>query len=674
MRMPNSDTEHDSLILDSWDRCRSFGLEHNSQPGLQQLGSSECKVLREEHNSLVHTTGQEVLPFYENILSNSKCMILLTDCRGQVLNGWGDQRFVGQRQKAFFQQGTSWLEKTHGTNAIGTAIASGQAVQVQRDEHFLKANRFMIGSAAPIFDVNRDLLGVLDVSSDAYLPQAHTLGMVKLMSQSVENRLIINTFGAEHFLLTFNTNLDNLDSQWSGLLVFNEEGTIISANRRAELLLGYDLALASISQLFDCPLRDLKNQPELQPLQLKTPGQHHMYGVIKRPIERVIQAVDFRQPKAGGSSVTAGSATPAGSPASDRSTAPAARDGVIGLNRIGYGDARVDRCVRQAERIIEKEIPILIHGETGVGKEVFVKALHQHSTRSRYSLVAVNCAAIPGELVESELFGYEKGAFTGASNKGAIGLIRKAHKGTLFLDEIGEMPLQAQARLLRVLQERKVTPLGSTESYPVDIKLVSATNRCLRSQVQEGLFRPDLYYRVTGLNIELPPLRERSDRRELFQQVHLLHREANQPAPLSNEILNLFDQHPWPGNIRQLISVLQIALAMADDEAIEPWHLPDDFFQDIELQRNALPERTDSTPGSLEATDAAPVREATLETTGADTGLRKTAAPAQDTTSTDETLAAYSLHEGNISRTAKALGISRNTLYKRLRDLGLRQS
>jgi len=665
MSEPSNDAVHDSLILDSWERCRSFGLEHGSLPGLQQLGNSECKVLREEHHSLVHTTGQEVLPFYENILSNSKCMILLTDSRGQVLNGWGDQRFVGQQQKAFFQQGTSWLEKAHGTNAIGTAIASGQAVQVQRDEHFLKANRFMIGSAAPIFDVNRDLLGVLDVSSDAYLPQAHTLGMVKLMSQSVENRLIINMFSTEHFVLTFNTNLDNIDSQWSGLLVFNEEGIIISANRRAELLLGYDLALASISQLFDCPLRELKNQPELLPMQFRTPGQHHMYGVIKRPTERVIQAVDFRQKP--------GATAPPGPTANTSARA----EGVIGLDQVGYGDARVSRCVRQAERLIEKDIPILIHGETGVGKEVFVKALHQHSSRRRYSLVAVNCAAIPGELVESELFGYEKGAFTGASNKGAIGLIRKAHRGTLFLDEIGEMPLQAQARLLRVLQERRVTPLGSTESYPVDIKLVSATNRCLRSQVQDGHFRQDLYYRVTGLNIELPPLRERTDRRELFQQVHRLHREDNQTAPLSEEILNLFDQHPWPGNIRQLISVLQIALAMADDDPIEPWHLPDDFFQDIEQHSTAL-----SGPGTHAlARGGAPGAAASKQAHGASETVQSHApnattptAPSQTPASSDETLAAYNHHEGNISRTAKALGISRNTLYKRLRDLGLRQS
>ncbi|GGB86794.1 sigma-54-dependent Fis family transcriptional regulator [Marinobacterium zhoushanense] len=617
---------HTEVVENSWDRCRSFGLDHNSTPTLIQLGTGERRDLKEEHRYLVRTTDTEVLPFYENILSNSKCMILLADSRGQVLNGWGDQRFVAPQQKSFFQEGSSWDERFNGTNAIGTAIASGQAVQIQRDEHFLKANRFMIGSAAPIYDTNRDLLGVLDISSDAYLPQAHTLGMVKLMSQSIENRLIMKTFSSEHFMLTFNTNLDNIDSQWSGLIVFTEEGTIISANRRAELLLGYDLALADVSQIFNCPLRELKNHPELLPLKLQTPNRHNMHAVIKRPAEKPIQAVDYRKQR----------------------SVSAETFGEITLDRIGYGDERVARCVRQAERLIEKDIPILIHGETGVGKEVFVKALHQRSSRRPHALVAVNCAAIPSELVESELFGYEKGAFTGASTKGAIGLIRKAHKGTLFLDEIGEMPLKAQARLLRVLQERKVTPLGSTESYPVNIKLVSATNRCLRAQVQEGGFRQDLYYRVSGLNLELPPLRERSDRRTLFQQVHRMHREPHQQAELSDEILNLFEQHPWPGNIRQLISVLQIALAMADDEPVESWHLPDDFFHDIREQTSW--EGSDPEPAVASAAPGSADNESLLA----------------------ETLVEYNRLEGNISRTAKRLGISRNTLYKRLRELGVR--
>ncbi|MEJ2416226.1 MAG: sigma-54-dependent Fis family transcriptional regulator [Exilibacterium sp.] len=635
MSQNKNKSDHSEVILASWDRCRNFGLDHGSEPLLQRLSTGEFNSLEEEHRSLVLTTGNEVLPYYENILSNSQCLILLTDNCGQVLNSWGDKRFLEYSQKEFFNQGVDWREKHTGTNAIGTALATGHAVQVLRDEHFLKANRFMIGSAAPIYNANREVLGVLDVSSDSYLPQAHTLGMVKLMSQSVENRLIISMFGDEHFVMTFNTNLDNIDSQWAGLLVFNDEGTIISANRRAELLLGYELALANIADIFDYSLLELKNHPEQLPLSMLTLGKYKMSGMIKRPKEQVIKAVDFReQPKR---------------KSQDKNS--------ITLDRFDFGDERVNRCVRQAERIIDKDIPILIHGETGVGKEVFVNALHEFSSRSKYPLVAVNCAAIPGELVESELFGYEKGAFTGASNKGSVGFIRKAHKGTLFLDEIGEMPLKAQARLLRVLQERKVTPLGSTDSYPVDIKLISATNRSLRDDVEAGLFRQDLYYRVSGLNLELPPLRERTDRRELFKEIHNIHRDCEHAASLSDEILNLFQQHPWPGNIRQLVSVVQIALAMADEEPIQAWHLPDDFFADIERSQNTKGK------GLSEGVKVVDIGSAN----GRDSGER-----GEETSSREDTLRVYNFHQGNISRTARDLGISRNTLYKKLKELGVK--
>ena len=608
--------QHQELIEESWQRCEKLGLDHSTQPDFQRLNQGELSDLRDEHRFLVQTTGTEVLPYYENILANSQSLILLADQHGQILNTWGDRRFLEPIHRDHLQPGVAWREKFTGTNAIGTALASGQAVQVQRDEHFLKANRFMIGSAAPIFNANRDLLGVLDISSDAYLPHSHTFGMVKLMTQSVENRLIFSMFSDEQFLLTFNANEDIIDSQWSGLIVFNDEGTIISANRRAELLLSYDLALANIEDIFDCSLRDLKNHPEQQPMGLLALGKYRMHGLIRKPSQQVVQAVDFRQPKASRS-----------------------QSGIITLDQISLGDERVNRAVLQAKRLFEKDIPILIHGETGVGKEVFVSALHEQSVRSKFPLMAVNCAAIPSELVESELFGYEKGAFTGANAKGSIGLIRKAHKGTLFLDEIGEMPLSVQARLLRVLQERKVIPLGSTEAFPIDIRLVSATNRSLREEVEKGQFRQDLYYRVSGLNLELPPLRDRQDKQRIFQQVHDLFRLDNQPAPLPKEVLELFARHPWPGNIRQLVSVIQIALAMADQDPIEAWHLPDDFFMDLEKPNSPSPDQPASTVNQ-------------------DQHLRNT----------------YELNEGNISKTAKDLGISRNTLYKRLKELGIKDS
>lgn len=218
----------------------------------------------------------------------------------------------------------------------------------------------------------------------------------------------------------------------------------------------------------------------------------------------------------------------------------------VSMDDIEHGDPLVRRCADQARKVLERGVPILICGETGVGKEVMVKALHGTSQRCAQPLVSVNCAAIPPELVESELFGYEAGAFTGARAQGSLGLIRKADKGILFLDEIGEMPLAAQSRLLRVLQEREVTPVGSTERIPVDILLVSATNRPLADRIDNGEFRADLYYRINGLSLELPALRDRMDRRELIRRIYLEHRDSGQSDTLNNEVMAALENHPGP--------------------------------------------------------------------------------------------------------------------------------
>lgn len=599
---------HDAIIQESWSRCRDYGLTHQSAPRFDPPAPGDLSVPLESRQALVQTTHQEVLPYYGTILSNSNCLIMLADEQGRLLHSWGDQRFIEPRQAAGFVAGASWLERYTGTNAIGTALSCGQAVHIQHDEHFLKANRFMTGSASPIFDEQRRMIAVLDVSSDSYLPPAHTLGMVKMMSQSVENRLILKLFADQYHLLSFNTSLDNLDSPWAGLVVFDEQGHVVSANRRADNLLGQPLTYGAIEQLFDVPLQQLLNQPDGQPFSLRTSSHFRFHARVRRPARPApIQPRDFR-------------------PQATQSTPQEPQ-----LHTLSAGDARMDKAVRQAERLLEKDIPILVQGETGAGKEVFVKALHQASSRASQPFIAVNCAAIPAELVESELFGYEKGAFTGASQKGHIGLIRKAHKGTLFLDEIGDMPLRVQARLLRVLQERCVQPLGSSELHPVDVRLVSATNRPLRQDVDSGQFRADLYYRISGLNLELPPLRERSDKQALFQKLWEQHREPGQHAGISREVLELFQHHPWPGNLRQLSSVLRVALAMADDQPIRAEHLPDDFFLDLPT----------------------------------DTTLQAHPEP-------DDLASQYQACGGNISYLARNLGLSRNTLYKRLRELGVR--
>ncbi|MBV4551137.1 sigma-54-dependent Fis family transcriptional regulator [Pseudomonas sp. SWRI102] len=614
MAAPAPALSHEAIIQASWSRCRAFGLNHQSVPAFDQLPAEGIAQLLESQHSLVQTTHQEVLPYYENILSNSNCLIMLADNQGQVLTSWGTQRFIEPKLAHGFSAGASWMERCTGTNAIGTALACEQAVHIEHDEHFLKANRFMTGSAAPIFDAERKVIAVLDVSSDSYLPPSHTLGMVKMMSQTVENRLILNLFRGEHFQLTFNTGLNNLDSQWAGLLIFDESGQVLSANRRADNLLGLSLSRVSIESLFKVSLMELLNQPDGLPFALQASGRNRFQCLLKRPKQVLIKPRVFAEP------VSPSAPTPATT--------------TISLNTLHFGDSRVEKAVRQAERLLEKDIPLLIHGETGVGKEVFVKALHQASSRNKQPFIAVNCAAIPAELVESELFGYEKGAFTGANQKGSIGLIRKADRGTLFLDEIGDMPLPTQARLLRVLQERCVQPVGSAELFAVDIRIISATNRSLREQVQLGRFREDLYYRIGGLTLELPPLRERSDKQALFKRLWEHHREPTQWAGLSREVLDLFERHPWPGNLRQVSSVLQVALAMAEEQPIRPEHLPDDFFVDLEMEPVETPE-----PLTVDLNDAEDLNRQ-LQAVG-----------------------------GNISHLARRLGVSRNTLYKRLRQL-----
>ena len=621
--MANAALAHDTIIRDSWSRCRDFGLSHQSPPSFGQLPVDQVNQLLERHQALVRTTHQQVLPFYENILSNSNCLILLADNQGQLLKSWGTQRFVEPSCNQGFLAGASWVERGTGTNAIGTALACEQAVHIEHNEHFLKANRFMTGSAAPIFDAARRMIAVLDVSSDSFLPPSHTLGMVKMMSQSVENRLILDQFQDTHFQLTFNTGLNNLDSQWAGLLILDENGSIVSANRRADTLLsgslsgarlsGMSLMGKNIEQIFTTLARQLFDQTESQPFALQAAGHNRFHGLLRRPQRKPARIHGLPPRKA------------------DSSQDP------VALNGISLGDAKVEKAVLQAERLLEKNIALLIHGETGVGKEVFVKALHNASTRSGRPLIAVNCAAIPAELVESELFGYEKGAFTGAHHKGSIGLIRKADKGTLFLDEIGDMPLPVQARLLRVLQERCVQPLGSSELHPVDVRLISATNRNLRDEVQAGHFRQDLYYRINGLNLELPALRQRTDKAALVQRIWEQHREAQQKLGFASEVLELFDRHPWPGNLRQLSNVIQVALALAGDDMISPEHLPDDFFADLQMESE-----------DVQAV-AAFSRKGAVQ-------------PGEDL---NEMLQAVG---GNISQLAKRLGVSRNTLYKRLRE------
>lgn len=629
----NKHLDDRSDIASSWDRCIAWGLDQEHKPTPPALSTSRIEELSRQHNELLSSTEAEVIPYYRNVLSNSRCLILLANQHATVLRSWGDERITESQLRPWFQEGANWQEQQCGTNAIGTAVTTGKAIQVQRNEHFLKLHRSIIGSAAPIFDARKQLTGVLSVFSDAYLPQAHTLGMVRLLTQSVENRLLNRQFEADHFQITLNTTADNFDSPWSGILVCDDSGKVIASNQRADQLLGTQTTDVMLGDLFTAHCSDILGYPEHSTLQLVTKGKVRLSARLKRPA--IVKSPPLEL------------TTEPSRPTSDKQ--PDFPD-------LEYGDASVRRCAEQGLKVLNRGVPVLITGETGVGKEVLVTALHKATHRRDQPLVAVNCAAIPPELVESELFGYEAGAFTGARAQGSLGHIRKAHKGILFLDEIGEMPLSAQSRLLRVLQERVVTPVGATESIPVDILLITATNRSPLSSVESGQFRADLYYRINGLCIELPALRHRTDKRNLIQHIYSQHRDPDQSESLSPRVLSALENHPWPGNIRQLVNALRVAVAIADGEDVQIWHLPADFLAGLDTTAPLTQTKNTTTPAAIRQQHTkAEHRE-----------------ESEEQNSHSHTLRVYHKCKGNVSSAAKELSISRNTLYKRLRELGVR--
>jgi len=367
--------------------------------------------------------------------------------------------------------------------------------------------------------------------------------------------------------------------------------------------------------------------------------------------------------------------------AAARPPCPLAQAPFSGLRYLDTGDAQIAATLQKVRRVINRDIPLLILGETGTGKELLARAVHQDSNRARQPFVAVNCASIPESLIEAELFGYEDGAFTGARRKGAVGRIVQANGGTLFLDEIGDMPLPLQARLLRVLQERNVTPLGSLKSIPVDIAVIGATHRNLREMIGAGTFREDLYYRLNGLVVRLPALRERSDLDVVARRILLAECPQDTPA-IDASVLALFKAYAWPGNLRQLANVLRTAAVMGAGEShICEHHLSDDFLEDVRRvrpQAAAIAPAFAPAPAPSPAPDFAATQSAyaaaapePLPPAAQDAAPSPAAAPSAPRTLGEAEIemirSALAAADGNISVASKRLGISRNTIYRKLR-------
>ncbi|WP_066331298.1 sigma-54-dependent Fis family transcriptional regulator [Azohydromonas lata] len=698
-----TDPAHVEAIRKSHERCAALGLTRIGHGDYTPLPRADLAQAHERNRRLfVHAAPVMELLLEQIIVSKS--MVVLADTQGTVLHSVGHADLLERTAKVALAPGVNWAEASKGTNGMGTALVTEEPVFVHADEHFMYANDFLTCSAAPIFDPRGNLLGVLDVTGDHRSYHAHTLGLVKMSARMIENHWL--TDDCQHALrLHFHSRVEFIDTLMGGILAVGEDGRLLGANRSALDLLGLSpagLRMNSLESLFGLGLAQLVDQARSAAagpfaLNLSNGLQLHARLQMNWPLVRQgarLQPEDgdaAAQPaEAAGEAglaiaadMAAGVAAlggevlaclreaaplPVRAPASPAvllsGTAPRARPAAEGelpsdLSWLQTGDAQLDSVVAKLRRVMDRDIAVLILGETGSGKEVLARALHQESARARQPFVAVNCASIPESLIEAELFGYEEGALSGGRRGGAVGRILQAHGGTLFLDEVGDMPAGLQARLLRVLQEGEVMPLGGTRPVPADVAVVSATHSDLRELVERQAFREDLYYRLNGLSVRLPPLRERSDLMALATRI-LRSRCPLRAPTLDADVAQLLQAYHWPGNVRQLVNVLRAAAAMAGDEpTITRAHLPDDFLEDVQrsMGRRRGGAGTPAAPASVEAPAAAlpPSGEA------ADAGATLEELEMQTILRVVQEL------DGNISLASKRLGISRNTIYRKLR-------
>ncbi|WP_225984773.1 sigma-54-dependent Fis family transcriptional regulator [Noviherbaspirillum aerium] len=638
--------DHGIMVEKSHERSAAYGLSTVDKPDFNPLNKSDLSVVIEQNQAL-HTYALPVMEtLYEQIV-NTHNMVILTDAQGVIMHTLGDDDFLEKANRVALTPGVAWSEQRRGTNAIGTAIAEGVPTLVNADEHYLRANHILTCSAAPIFDPRGAVIGVLDVTGDCNTFHRHTMALVRMSAQMIENQLFAAAY-QDGITLHFHSRPEFIGTLMEGIASFTPGGRFISANRSAMFQLGLSpqaLSVHTLNSLFGLGVSALFDHyrtaaPGL--LNMCLPSGVRVYARASvRLSNSMIHGADHVP-----------SMPPAGAVPADRN-APAGQQTAIdgdashrlsSLRYLNTGDPQVAAIITKLNKVNGRDIPILITGETGTGKELLAQAVHNDSPRAHGPFVAVNCASIPETLIESELFGYEDGAFTGARKKGSTGRILQANGGTLFLDEIGDMPLNLQARLLRVLQERMVTPLGSAKSIPVNVSLICATHRNLREMIARGEFREDLYYRLNGLVVKLPPLRERTDFEIVVNK--LLAAEGNgQRFSVAPEVMQLFKQHNWPGNFRQLTNLLRTAMVMtADDGEIRAEHLPDDFLDDVQSMQ-----KEGNVQPAIAATAGPAPGHATLEDVELSV-IQK----------------ALQAHGGNVSATARALGISRNTIYRKI--------
>jgi transcriptional regulator of acetoin/glycerol metabolism len=602
----------------SWLRCLTeYHLDPQAEHEPYVLPREERLARKEQNIELLSAAAAEMAHLYQQVAGSGHCLIL-TDRDGVLLDYYGDLSFRDAACRTGLVPGAVWSERHVGTNGIGTCLIERAPLIIHREQHFLSCNTGLSCCAAPIFDEQGNLLAVLDASAESERAQQHTLALLRMSAQMIEGQLFLRRF-RDACIVRFHARAELVGSGGEGLIALAPGGRIVAVDRSAIA----QLSAKSAAELIDSPLERLFNisLPALmersqrksfypQPV-YETHHGGRFFALAQAPQTRWLR--EAKEPP------------PAHEPAPQLCRSL--------LEELDLGDPVMARNIQAARCCATRDIPILLLGESGTGKGLFARALHASSDRAHKPFITVHCGSLPAAALQAELFGDLEGP----------GRIFQADGGTLFLDEVGELPPELQPQLLHLIEEREVSARGGETPVKLDVRIVSAARPGLREKLERGELREELFYRLQGLVLTLPPLRERQDRRALIRHLFAQEAAATPSVTLSEEVLDALCLSPWPGNLRQLRNVLRGLIALRTGDRLELGSFPSGYG--IEAPQGLAGAR--DYPCDLNSLN----RLERAERSALEREL-------------DE-------QHGNISHVAHKLGIGRNTVYRKMRRLGI---
>jgi transcriptional regulator of acetoin/glycerol metabolism len=599
-------------ILESWHRCKTEKVNPYLNKGLDLLSKEDLNAKKEKHSMLIEIASPHIKKM-DQAIKDSGMMALLVDPDGYVLSLTGNEKALSDARKINFVEGARWTETEVGTNAIGTALQTKEAVTINGAEHYSVASHQWSCSATPIFDDNGNLMGVIDVSCPVTHSHPFMLGMVTSISYAIEKEISKRSYQEEIALFQQAAHLAETYSNQL-FLVCNQKQMIISASKPVRKRFPQSIGM-NLYELLHNGYQIDAGMPFYSKENNKIIGSSYFLSEVLTHRNNVsFQSQSFSK--------------------------PFIFKGECGTSEI------FQNTLNKVKLVAPTDATVFISGETGTGKEVIARAIHDNSPRKEGPFISLNCGAIPKDLMESELFGYVEGAFTGARRQGYKGKFEQAQKGTIFLDEIGEIPHTMQVALLRVLQDRKVSPIGSTKEIPLDVRIITATHRDITKLVTEGDFREDLYYRLNVYPIDVPPLRKRKE--DIPYLVRHFCKGNGWTIPNMEDLTSRLKEYDWPGNIRELINVLERLHILSLDEQSSQ-----------DMYNNSFESLTIRHPSSSLSIEQENIEEVEKKL------------KAREKIQKDLMLDALKKTKGNVTAAAKLLEIPRSTFYKRLQKFGM---